>query len=113
MRGYEPRAQDTASRSDSGSSPETPSVNGTTHGNIILAQVNRSAPAVHSAVDAARSLSIMMTVELSRLRPAFCDARPTAGDGVYQQQRALHLIEGRSSALRCLARWCCSCCWSA
>ena len=29
MRGYEPRARDTASRSDSGSSPETPSVNGT------------------------------------------------------------------------------------
>ena len=28
-RGYEPRAQDAASRSDSGSSPETPSVNGT------------------------------------------------------------------------------------
>ena len=30
VRGYEPRAQDTASRSDSGSSPETPSTNGTT-----------------------------------------------------------------------------------
>ena len=28
--GYEPHAQDTASRSDSGSSPETPSTNGTT-----------------------------------------------------------------------------------
>jgi hypothetical protein len=28
VRGYEPRAQDTASRSDSGSSPETPSTNG-------------------------------------------------------------------------------------